>query len=633
LKRAVWDVETDGLLDDLTCIHSLVLRDLDTGALVSCTDNDPNRPGIEHGLSLLSKLDKAYGHNVIYFDVPAIKKVYPRWSIREGAVRDTLITARLWKQDVASGDWAMVRRKTLPPELVGKHSLEAWGYRLGVFKGTYGKTADWTRWTPEMQSYCEQDTEVTKRLVMLLGRQALPKGAVETEHELAWLLSEMERNGFPLNVESCQQLYAELSARRSVLDAELREVFQPWVVEVGPFTPKRDNRTIGYVAGCPATKIKIVHFKPSSRDHIVARLKALYGWEPTEFTENDAPKMDDDVMKALPYPEAPKLAKYLLVAKRIGQLAEGKQAWLKLMTDKSYQGGALTGMQHVHGSINQLGAVTHRATHKFPNMSQVPKVDADKEGNLKWGELGDWSTDFRNVWTVPKGWLMLGADASGLELRMLAHFMARYDGGAYGLVILNGDVHAVNRDALGLEGKPGREIAKTFIYAFLYGAGDEKLGSILEPLSSPERQADLGAALRKRFLRNLPALGRLIDDVKLRTKEQGYLTVLDGRRIMVRAEHSALNSLLQTAGAVVCKTWLAETRRRFTREFGPQGWTGKWAALMWSHDEKQTAVRPEIVEPAKLIIVQAIRDMTSHFSLRCPLDGEAKIGRTWAETH
>jgi DNA polymerase I-like protein with 3'-5' exonuclease and polymerase domains len=228
---------------------------------------------------------------------------------------------------------------------------------------------------------------------------------------------------------------------------------------------------------------------------------------------------------------------------------------------------------------------------------------------------------------------MLGADASGLELRCLAHYMARWDGGTYGDIVVNGDIHSANRDALGLEGKPGRDVAKRFIYAFLYGAGDPLLGWILDSKLTERQAKKAGKELRAKFLAGLPALAKLIDAVKTQALTNGYLTVLDGRRIAVRHEHAALNSLLQTAGALVCKYWGVEFSRRLTERYGPQGWDGQWAALLWIHDEYQMAVRPVIAEDAAEIVVASIRHMTDHFKFRCPLTGEAKLGGTWAETH
>jgi DNA polymerase-1 len=347
--------------------------------------------------------------------------------------------------------------------LVGSHSLKAWGYRLGVLKGNYGDRQDaWERWTPEMQRYCENDTLVTKvlyqRCQQAIGDQNA-QFASDIEHELAWYLAQQERNGAPFNMEAAVALQAKLSAKREVIGKELREQFGSWLARNGkPVTPKRDNKKKGVFVGAPYTKLKVVEFNPGSRDHFSKILQERFGWEPQDFTDGGKPKMDDAALESLEHiPAAAKVVEYLLIDKRLGQLAEGKQAWLKKATNTGPEGGLLTGMYHIHGSINQNGAITHRATHSNPNLGQVPKVGSP------------YGVESRSLFVVPPGWKLLGSDASGLELRCLAHYMAKWDEGAYGRTILEGrnedgtDIHSVNMRALGLSGKEGRNKAKTFI--------------------------------------------------------------------------------------------------------------------------------------------------------------------------
>lgn len=545
----------------------------------------------------------------------------------------------LWAH-VEEGDWARFRVGKMKREHIGMHSLEAWGYRLGVLKGDYGKREDaWAEWSVEMQRYCENDTLVTKALFLRCDKEVETQGAQypsELEHELAWYLAQMERNGVPFDMEKALTLQATLAARREELRKELVAEFGWWYAPNGVVTPKRPNRNKGTYAGCPYTKLKVVEFNPSSRDHIAQRLQKLYGWEPVEFTDGGKPKVDETTLEGLAHiPAAKKIIEYLCVQKLLGQLAEGdaKKAWLSVATNASREGGAITGCYHIHGSVNQNGAVTHRATHSYPNLAQVPKVMSDKDGNWIYGYEGRWGAECRELFYVPEGWVMLGADASGLELRCLAHYMARYDDGAYGRLILEGDVHSANRDALGLEGKEGRDKSKTFIYAWLYGAGNWKIGHILDPLLPNEEKELLGKRKKAQFLKNTPALGHLSEAVKAKVLNPKYLLMPDGRRSWVRHQHAALNTLLQGAGAIICKAWIVEFSRRMTDRFGPQGWGGKWAALLWIHDEIEVAVRPEIAEEARQIAVDSIRYITQHFSWRIPLDGDARLGRTWADVH
>ena len=624
MRRLVFDCETDGLLDDLTRIHSLVIEDLDTGEFWSCT-NDGDRSKfctIERGLELLTSAEVLYAHNGLTFDIPALQKVYPSFKPR-GRLLDTLVLANLRFAHIGDLDYAVFKRGGIPGTLIGSHKLEAWGYRLGILKGDFGKDTDWQFWSVAMQRYCERDVKVTVALVRhLLKRGGVTEEAIETEHSLAEYLHAQERNGFPFHREQAEALYATLTAKLAASGEQLRGVFGSWLAPNGETTPKKNNKKRGILAGCPYTKLKVVEFNPGSRQHIAKVLQVRYGWQPSEFTETGQVKVDDEIIGRLPYPEAKPLTEYLTLKKRIGQIGDGDKAWLRLAKPHP-----VTGCDHIHGRTISIGAVTHRGAHSNPNLAQVPKVTSP------------FGPECRSLFIVPPGWVMLGADASGLELRCLAHYMARHDGGAYAKIILEGDsklgtdIHSVNRNALGLEGAKGRDDAKTFIYAFLYGAGDELIGAIVAPLASPEQQRRIGKKLRARFLKNLPALGYLVDGVKAKTRKNGFFKLIDGRRVYTRSEHSALNFLLQGTGAVICKRWIFEFNRRFITEFGPQGWHGKWAALAWVHDEVQIAVRPEIADRAATIVVESIRAMTDHFSFRCPLDGEAKLGPHWAATH
>lgn len=631
MQHVVMDCETDGLFEEVSQVHCLVLRDMNSDVVLSCTNSAPGYPTIEEGLELLTKAERVYGHNLIDYDIPVLRKLYPNWT-PPARVLDTLVTARMRWAHIKETDYALNRKGKLPGQFIGRHSLEAWGYRMGIHKGSFdaGAATALAEWSREKQEYCDRDTLVCKELVLRIRKAGVSPESVETEQELAAYLTAQQRNGVPFDIQAAIAFQGRLAARREELGQLLMQEFGSFYVKGKEFTPKRDNKSMGYVAGATCTKIILTPFNPASTDHIANRLEFLYGWKPLAFTNGGKPQIDERSLKGMKFPIVEVLREYLLVNKRLSQLAEGKGAWMKLMTDTRLDGGKLTGLNHIHGRINQSGAVTHRATHSDPNMSAVPKVTKP------------YGVECRGLFYVPAGWKLLGADASGLELRNLAHYMARYDNGAYGKIILEGknedgtDIHSMNRNALGAlvpqDGK-GRDMAKTFIYAYLYGAGDEKLGSIVAPHETPDRQKEIGAQLRRNFEGNTPALKYLVESVRLKTKTLGYLTILDGRRAYVRHEHAALNTLLQSAGAVICKRWIVTFNRQMRKEFGEQGWRGQWAALLWSHDEIQVAVREDIAERASRIAVESINAMTDHFKFRCPLTGEAKLGRNWAETH
>jgi len=615
----IFDIETDGLLNETTKVHCISVLDVDTGKLNTYSERG-NYPRISEGLRSLVEADCICGHNILTFDLPALHKVYRNF-VPKGKVLDTLTLSRLVWPNLAEIDFDKIRHaKTpsdpyfhFPTKLVGSHSLRAWGYRLGVLKGDFSETTDWQEWSEEMCSYNRQDVVVTKALYDLICKQHYSEEAINLEHEFQKVIFQQEQNGFPFDTEKAATYYGQLASERSALELSLQKVFPP--KDRGSyFVPKRDNRSRGYTAGVPVWRPKLTPFNPGSRQDIAERLKEKYNWEPTEFTDKGVPKVDEDVLNQLDYPEAKDLSRFFLLQKRIGQLAEGNNAWLKLVQPDG----------RIHGHVITNGAVTGRCTHTHPNMAQVPAVGVP------------WGAEFRSLFYAPDGWSVLGADASGLELRCLAHYMARYDGGAYAQKILEGDIHWHNAQALGLVGKdetkdPNNEhhmwarnkVAKRFIYAFMYGAGDGKLGEIV---GGDETK---GAELRKTFLRALPAMRILIDKVKQTAKERGYLLGIDKRRLPVRSQHSALNTLLQSAGAIAikkatCILW-DDLRAEGLNQYVQQ--------VAHVHDEYQLLVKKGYEEDVGRIAVDAFRRAGEYFHFRIPLDGEYKVGRNWAETH
>ena len=594
----IFDLETDNLLDDVTKVHCMVILDTDSMQPLTYV-GDKVIEGLKH-LELLSNNGQTLvAHNGIKYDIPVIEKLYPNIHIHHESVQDTLVLARLIYAHISEIDAGLLQKGKLPGKLFGSHSLEAWGHRLGCHKGDY--QGGWETFSQEMLDYNIQDCIVTAKLYEKLVAKNYSEQAINLEHQVAWLMAKQERNGFVFNEQAAGQLHATLVKRKAELTAQCEALFPPWEVRQADFIPKANNKSKGYVAGVPVQRFKTVVFNPSSRDHIANRLITLYGWKPEVMTEGGKPKVDEVVLASLDYEPCKLLSEFLMVQKRISQLAEGDNAWLNLVKDGK-----------LHGSINTNGAVTGRATHSRPNISQVPS------SNSPYGH------ECRSLFTVPTGWSLVGADASGLELRCLAHYMARYDDGAYGRALLDGDIHTTNQIAAGLDSRPQ---AKTFIYAFLYGAGDAKIGSVINSDSSA------GKKLKAKFLRNLPALGRLVEDVR-ETARRGYLIGLDGRHIFVRSAHAALNTLLQGAGAVVCKQWLVMLEAQLQVRGLKHGWDGDYCFCAWSHDEVQIACRtPEIAEQVASLATKCVTLAGEHFNFRCPTAGESKIGTTWSDTH
>jgi DNA polymerase I len=439
--------------------------------------------------------------------------------------------------------------------------------------------------------------------------------ALELEYRVAWLCAQIERNGFPFDSQAATELLATMVDEREALRRDLVGLFPNWMVRLPDFIPKRNNATQGYIAGVPVPRWREHEFNPSSRDHIADRLTEKYGWKPESWTDGGKAVVDDEVLSKLPYPEAQKLSRSFLLDKRIGQLAEGNQAWLNV-----------TKNGRIHASYNTNGAVTGRATHSHPNISQVPRVSSP------------FGRDCRALFTVPPGWVLVGADQSGLELRCLASDMAAFDGGTYCSVVTEGDVHTTNQVAFGFY---LRDSSKTGIYAVCYGAGDEKLGTIAEEdarkAEKPKPEGNtraIGTRIRRSFESGLPAFKQLVRLVKS-AAERGWIKGIDGRKMPVRSPHAALNVRLQNSGAVICKQWGCDANDELQRRGLKHGWDGDYAFVSWSHDEYQVAVRDD---PATIAIVREVmrdtgRNAGKPFNFNCPLDVETKVGANWAETH
>lgn len=446
-----FDIETDGLLDTVTRGHCLVIIDEQNN--ISAYNPTTFHKGALRLIDALKNGETICGHNIINYDIPALEKLYPDFRVKRewrSLVLDTLVLSHLLCNDIADHDRVRIYNHTLPARLLGRHSLKAWGYRLGELKGTYGEKEDaWAEYSEEMQSYCVQDVTVTKKLYSYLMSLNPPVKAIELEHKAQWLMSKQERNGFVFDIDKAKELRQTLEERYAVLSSQLVSIVPQIPDKV--FVPKRDNKRLGYKAGVPIQRYK--DFNPTSRQQITWVLENKFHYSPDnpDLYEEDRLKVDGDTFTFIKTDEkatedlrqlASVFEEYLMVAKRLGQLATGNQAWLKHVKSDG----------RIHGSVNPCGTVTGRATHSNPNVAQVPHVGSP------YGE------ECRELFTVPDGWYEVGVDACGLELRCLAHYLYPYDKGAYAHVILNGDIHTLNQQAVGL---PTRNSAKTFIYAFL----------------------------------------------------------------------------------------------------------------------------------------------------------------------
>ncbi len=531
--------------------------------------------------SYIGGYDDIIGHHIIPFDVPVMKE-HLGINFDNHNIIDTYVMSRLFN-----------------PQLDDGHSLRAWGERLEFAKGDYD---DWTKLTPEMITYCERDLDLTEAVYNALVKKLakFPGEALELEHDVQRIIAQQVDNGWLLDERKCYELLATLKQRKMELEDEVHQRFIPLPVQGKEITPKVKKDGTYSVVGlkfmgdawndCDGvfTRVDWPEFNLGSRPQIARHLKH-YGWKPKKFTEKGAVVVDEDTLEGVDIPEAQLIAEYMMIVKRDAQIS----SWVE----------AQEADKRVHGEVDTIRAVTGRMGHSKPNVAQTP------------ASYSPYGEECRSCWTVPAGRKLVGVDAAGLELRMLAHYMNDEE---YTNEIINGDIHTANQRAAGID---TRDNAKTFIYAFLYGAGDAKIGSIVGGT------AKKGAVLKQRFLNNTPSLQSLRERVEKTVNAKGFLVGLDGRKLHIRSPHAALNTLLQSAGAIIMKKALTRLDEYVTIRSIRSEFVGN------IHDEFQAEVVEEDADEFGWLAVECIKDAGVKFNLRCPLDGDYKIGDTWAETH
>jgi len=573
-RLLIVDIETDSL--NASLIHVVVTKDYDTKEVKTFRNELDFNSYINEQPSLFIM------HNGITFDAAVLNRLW-KSGIKTSQCIDTLLLSRLFN-----------------PIREGGHSLDAWGKRFGSHKINF--TA-FEHYSEEMRDYCEQDVHITDRLFSILLREAedFSEESVKLEHEVQHIISKQEKRGFNFDIRKASILLAELMEKAQDIENKITEEAGTSIKFDKEIIPRytKEGRLSKVGLGCvdnaldvvrgPFSRVKYIPFNLSSRQHI-ANYLIKKGWQPRKFTPTGQPIVDESVLATVRIKEAEEISYYLTLEKRIAHI----KPWIKAA---DYDG-------RVHGSVRTCGTITTRMSHNSPNMAQVPST------RKPYGE------ECRQCWTASEGHKLIGIDASGLELRMLAHYM---NDDKYTKEVVNGDIHTANQMAARLE---SRDQAKTFIYAFIYGAGDAKIGTIVGGTKLD------GAGLKERFLNSTPALARLRERV-LRAATTGRIKGLDGRYLLIRSEHAALNILLQSAGAIVMKKALTV----FYKDLLNKKLTPSSYFVANIHDEWQLDVPASIAKDVAEIGVNAIRKTTRLLNLNCPQDGEYKIGDNWAETH
>jgi len=597
----VFDLESNGLYDNVTVIHCIVIYDIQTKQVHHYgPDNIP--AAINH----LASADVLIGQNILFYDIPVLQKLFPDTAKFRGRIIDTLICTQLiWPKEVLY-DLDTEQYPEVPKNLKGRAGLKAWGYRLSNYKIEF---KDFSEYSKEMLAYCEQDVRVTLQLFQFIQKQNYAEAALKLEHDFALAINKQVRAGFPFDVDACLDLVDVLKAKKDELHTKVMEVFPP-IKQESVFVPKVNNKSRGYVKGEPFTKVTYQEFNPGSRPQIVDRLKGKYGWVPEELTDKGNPILDDEVLSALDYPEAKVLGEYLTIKKRLGQIADGQKAWLKYVNNQD---------SCMHGEVVTNGCITGRCAHRNPNMGQVP------------ASYSPYGKECRSLFHAPDGWDLLGVDAKALELRCLGGYLALWDDGEYANLVTDEsvDIHVYNQDKFGV---PTRDIAKRLIYAMLYGCGNEKAGGIVDPNEKdPVQLKQLGRNAINGFMDGVPALKKLKHKLASSIQERGYLRGLDGRILYCRSDFSALNVLLQGAGAMIMKQVIINTHNNLEAKGLVHG--QDWVQHAMIHDEIQLSCPKKHTALVKEQALLAFPQAQQFFAFRCEIQGDCKVGWSWDQTH
>ena len=429
---------------------------------------------------------------------------------------------------------------------------------------------------------------------------------VALEMRMAELMSIQEASGFKFDMDAAERVREKLSCEAKSIEEKIRTVYNYYPGKV--FTPKRTSKKTGYVAGAPMTKL--VDFNPTSRLHIHWALTTFRGARFTKVTDSGKPKVDEATLSEVRdlalaagnqqlHDECDMFIRLLTLQKHMGQLSEGANSWLN----------SIEGDGCIHHSCS-LATQTGRNAHRGPNLGQVVSAP--------------WA---RELFVPFPGHKMVGSDLEGLELRALGHYLHRFDEGAFADVVCNGDIHQQNADRVGCT----RTQVKTLTYAFIYGAGDQKLGHSLHPEMSDAQKKALGAELRRKFLDAIPGLEPLINAVKMKVRETGKLKGLDGRPIFCDGEHKSLNFLLQSCGAILSKRWCVVSQDLID-EAGLT-YDVDYTRCAYVHDEQQFSVVPAEAERVADLLVKAAPIAGQYYRFKVPITAASDIGDSWAATH
>lgn len=563
------------------------------------------REAIKRFFDELRGQDVAFvGHNAISYDAVHTARLAEGFADSSNTV-DTLVLSYLYD-----------------PGMPGGHSLEAWGYRL---KDPKGHWADWSRYSAEMDKYCQQDVKLGKKVAKALWQRMRKVGyseqSCQIEHEIRVVLDEQQRNGWYFDIPGAQALVSHLRATQSELEPAIRDLFpvrlrvhgtykRRFLKDGGDFaTYQRHLETYPELKdngdGTYST-LDWEEFNIGSPKQRIERLLEL-GYEPTNFTPKGNPKVDEESLIAFAessgHTPVQAIADWLVLEGR-STMVEG---WLNNVdyTDS-----------RMHGRVFTCAAKNRRMIHNSPNTANIPKA----KPRVKYG------IECRRLWMATPGRVQVGYDASGLELRMFAQYLNNPEATK---LYTEGDPHKYNTELLE-EPEEYRDLAaKNVIYAMLYGAMDKKLGYTARTSITNDKAArEHGLWVRSKLEVGIPGFQQLTMEVKQEYKQNGGLIrTIDGGFVRCHAPHAALNYKLSSAGAIVCKVAAIRARREIIR----RGLDGFYVGNI--HDEGQLDCAIKDADEVGKVCVRGIEMAGEELGFHVPLTGAYKVGQNWAECH
>lgn len=610
----IFDIETDNLYHKVTKLHCIALKriGIDKDVLLFSSSEG----NINTALDILTSADRLIGHNIIQYDIPVLEKLYNIKLTRN--VLDTLNLSMICFPEYQ------------------KHGLEDWGTRLGFekFNPVTGKEYTdeewkerkkikqtvWDNYTEEMGAYCKQDVRVTELVLWKCNVDELDPNVIKLSNDFSWIIADQVNNGCRIDKEGLEKLQAQIEVEEKRASEELLKQL-PTFIDYDFKVYKRNNKNQNIKAGdIEAIEIK-TPFNLQSTYHWMRYLKEKYGFEPPlvrrKGKEEPTPCLDDEVLAGIEdkYPEVKDLLLWKTANKIRKMIYTGDTSVYNLLDEKGI----------IRGGVKTDGTVSGRCAHNNPNLATMPGVRTNDDGIIL-GIKGKYAYEVRSLFIPRDGFVQVGFDAKGLEYMCLAHYINNKHFSVD--VIENGDIHTFTQNALGFE---TRKQAKTFEYAYLYGAGKQKLADGLSQGTGHTVTVQDVNKYIKKFTDALPGLEELHNNLREQFRNKGTITGLDGRELHARSEHSLLNLLLQSSGAVVMKYCLVCFKEELDKV--DMKLHTDYSFLLNVHDEIQAEVKPDKIELYKECAQRAVDRTNKELKLNCRLQIDIKVGKSWAECH